>query len=148
MAPLQGVIAVFKDLGFSDKPTAASGTTDIDLPLMTGDTDTLFAVGTAEISVVPILQLIPETEPFLVLGLSAENVLGKHAEENKYNNGCIGKGQEPIQQGNVENNIEQIIQDAQCHYQNDQSNIELVGAVAPLHKASKHRDHRLVRNDG
>ena len=42
---------------------------------------------------------------------------------------------------------EQIIQDAQCHYQNDQSNIELVGAVASLHKASKHRDHRLVRND-
>ena len=91
--------------GFADELLAATRTADIDLALMTRHTDTLFAMRATEVSVIPIFQTIVEIEPFLVFGLSAVNVLGKHTEEHKSNHRSIYQTQQPIQKVTADDDI-------------------------------------------
>lgn len=98
--------------GFADELFTATGTADIDLALVTGDTNTLLAVGATEISVVPILQAVPEAEELLILGLSAVNVFGKHTEKDQYHTGCIDQTEGVVENGIADDNIQQIIHQA------------------------------------
>ena len=102
--------------GFADELFTATGTADVDLALVTGDPNTLLAVGATEISVIPILQAVPEAEELLILCLSAVNILGKHTEKDQHQTGCIDQTEEPIENGTANENIQQIIHQTQCHY--------------------------------
>ena len=95
----------FLVLGFADEFFAATGAADIDLSLVAGDADPLFAVGATEVSVVPILQPCPEIEPLLVLCLSAVDVTGEHAVKGKDHNACIHKAQEGVQSRTADQDI-------------------------------------------
>jgi hypothetical protein len=52
--------------GLSDKFLPTFRAADADLSLMAWDTDTLSAMGTAEIAIVPISEALAEIQPFLI----------------------------------------------------------------------------------
>ena len=103
---------VLLQLGLADKLLTAAGAADADLTLSTGDTDTLLAVGAAEIAVLAVLQPCPKAQPPLVFRLPADNVSGKHTVEHKGHHSSVQDTQESVEQITSQENIQNIIQQA------------------------------------
>ena len=85
-------------LGLADELLTAAGTADADLALATGDTDTLSAMGTAEIAVGPILESCPQAQPLLILTLSQGDVLGEHPIDGEACHAGIQEAEQTVQE--------------------------------------------------
>jgi hypothetical protein len=132
--------------GLTDELFSAAGATDADLALVTGDADTLLAVGAMEIAVIPILEPGPQIQPLLVLHLSQGNVLGEDPIHCEAGYTGIQEAEQTVEEVAPQEHIQQIVQQAQDQHGKDQNEIQLVGAVTAIHKASKHTYHHLFVN--
>lgn len=132
-------------LGFTNELVSAAGAADADLPLTTGNPDSLPAMGATEVSVIPVLQSFPKVQPLLIFLLPEVNVLREHSIEGKNHYTGVQEAEEPIEESASQENIQQIVQQAQSQNQEDQSQIKLIGAIATIHEASKHSNHRLLK---
>jgi len=133
-------------LGLTDELISAARAADADLALVTGDPDTLLAVGAMEITVIPVLESGPQVQPLLVLHLSQGNVLGEDPIHCEACHAGIQEAEQTVEEAAPQEHIQQIVQQAQSQHRKDQDKIQLVGAVTAMHEASKHNYHHLFVN--
>jgi len=115
--------------GFFNKLVAALGTMNVNLSAMPGNTNRLMAAGAGEIATLPILQPVEELHKLLILLPAAAHIPGKHPINHQYQrdirkDGQKCRGTEPTKDG-------------QYDAENQQDIIQLVSAVAAIHKAEK-----------
>ena len=102
---------------------------NIDLSTMAGNTNRLMAAGAGEVATVPILQPMEELHKFLIFLPAAAHIPGEHPVNHQY--------QRDIGQEGQKRQRAEPTKDGQNNSDDQQHIIQLVCAIAAIHKAEK-----------